>query len=51
MTWGDRVHGCVGVKRLWMAKKVAKEKKLALTKGGVDIEGNTRGPRGPKILK
>ena len=47
MTWGDRVHGRVGVKKLWMAQKVVKEKKLALTKGGVDIEDSTRGPRRP----
>ena len=44
--------GVIGVKRLWKAKKVVKEKKLALTKGGVDIESGTRGPRGPiKFLR
>ena len=39
MTWGDRVHGRVGVKKLWMAQKVVKEKKLALTKGGAQCIG------------
>ena len=44
--------GVIGVKRLWKAKKVVKEKKLALTKGGVDIEDSTSGPRGPiKFLR